>query len=110
MTTRWPGCVIVMELAAQLKSRSLRLETEWSPRDLNVEADRLSNLDYSGFEPALRVRVPLATAPWLVLPELMNSGREFLEARQQQPGHASGGHRGRRRKPKEDRLRARDPW
>ena len=102
--------MVVTELAAQLKSRTMRLEAEWAPRELNVEADRLSNLDFSGFDPALRVRVPLEQAEWLVLPELMAAGRGFLEARGAAGEPSRKATAGGRRRPKELRLRATDPW
>ena len=111
MTTRWPMNALMMELAAQLRFKGLFLETEWSPRTHNVEADRLSNLDFSGFDPALRIRVPLGAASWLVLPGLMAAGRGFEAARLQaaESGAKSSRAPAARRR-KEDALRVKDPW
>ena len=39
MTTRFPLCAIVMELAAQAEYRGVRMEAQWTPRDQNQEAN-----------------------------------------------------------------------
>ncbi len=82
MTTRFPLCLIVMELSAQLEARNMRLEMQWSPRDLNSEADALTNGDYTGFNPEHRIAVDLGAIPWLVLNRLMAHALDFEESRQ----------------------------
>ena len=42
MTTRFPLCAFVVELAAQAEARGVRMKAEWTPRDRNQEADDLS--------------------------------------------------------------------
>ena len=44
MTTRFPLCATVMELAAQAELGKVRVEAEWTPREKNQEADCLSNV------------------------------------------------------------------
>ena len=51
MSSKFPLVVVLAELAAQLKKRCLRLDLQWVPRDENEEADGLTNLDFSGFDP-----------------------------------------------------------
>ena len=51
----FPLCVVAMELAAQLEKANAWVYTEWTPRDLNVEADALTNEDFEGFDPKLKV-------------------------------------------------------
>ena len=58
MTTRFPSCAVVMELAAQAEMRGARIEAAWTPRERNQEADDLSNLKTISFE-----RAKLAGAP-----------------------------------------------
>ncbi len=56
-SSSFPLSIVIMELAAQLESRNARLDLHWIPRESNVEADRLSNGDSSGFDPRHRVDV-----------------------------------------------------
>ena len=41
MSTKFPLCVVVMELAAQLDARQLHLDAAWVPREFNQDADDL---------------------------------------------------------------------
>ena len=43
MTTKFPLCVVIMELAVQMECRNARVSLDWSPREFNQEADDLSN-------------------------------------------------------------------
>ena len=45
MTTKFPACAVVMELAAYLKKRSMKAAVQWAPRAVNQEADSLSKGD-----------------------------------------------------------------
>ena len=42
MTSRFPLCVVLMELAVQMELRGVYLHGEWTPRDQNTEADALT--------------------------------------------------------------------
>ena len=53
----FPLCAVAMELAAVSEKLSLDLSLKWCPREMNDEADALSNADTSGFDPALRIEV-----------------------------------------------------
>ena len=55
MTTRFPLCASIMELAAQPEQRRVRMEAEWTPRDRKQEADDLSNLRTSRLDPEKEV-------------------------------------------------------
>ena len=102
----YPMCCIAMELHALMEARGLWLHNEWTPRELNEEADALSNEEFAGFDPSLRVNVDLEYLPWLVLPGLLQEGLEWHRqhgGRRAPPDH---GLRRKRRKP----LRERDPW
>ena len=79
MTTRFPLCTVVMELAAQAEMRGVRMEVEWTPRERNQEADDLSNLLTSSFDHHKEVKINLKGQSWLVLPELLAAGQQFHE-------------------------------
>ena len=80
-STRFPLCVVAMELAAQMDRLGLRLDVRWAPRDLNQEADDLSNGKVENFNAAHRVEVDVKESSWLVLNELMKFGQNFEKER-----------------------------
>ncbi len=83
MSTKFPLCLIVMELAAQLERHEMRLNVEWTPRDLNQEADDLSNFRFAGFHPAHRLGSRLEDINFIVLDRLLCHALEFEEARRE---------------------------
>ena len=54
-----PLCIILMELSAQLQKRKLALGLNWRRRDRNIEADALTNEDFSAFQHQRRIEVNL---------------------------------------------------
>ncbi len=108
-STKFPLCCIAMELSVLLERRGMQLDLEWTPREMNTEADRLSNGDSRGFNEALRVHVNVEDMGWEVLDDLLASGAE-LEARRQAAARHPAASRRKTPKPKQLRLRARDPW
>ena len=89
MTTRFPFCTVIMELAAQAEMRGVRMEAEWTPRDRNQEADDLSNLLTSSFDPDKEVKLNLTGQSWLVLPALLEAGQKFHDRKTQEAGGAT---------------------
>ena len=92
-----------------MSKHNTRLSVSWAPRDVNQEADDLSNGKFDGFDPALRVPLDLATITWELLPQLLRDGEVFYTelalVRAAQPqGNAS------KKQKKEEALRVRDPW
>ena len=79
MSSKFPLVVILAEVAAQLRSRSMVLNLGWTPRDQNEEADALTNGDYTAFCPTKRVRFVVEEAPWLVLPRMMEVATSLYE-------------------------------
>ena len=79
LTTAFPLCAVGMELSAQLEARGAELFLDWVPRGENKEADRLADGDWTGFDPSLRVHANLEQVRWLVLDDLLASGRKFYE-------------------------------
>ena len=57
LTTKFPICIVLMQLAWILHEMGLDLRLDWIPRLQNREADALTNLDFSGFDPDKRVHL-----------------------------------------------------
>jgi hypothetical protein len=111
MSTKYPLCLLVMELAVALEQRSLALTAEWAPREWNAEADDLTNQRFTAFDPSLRVPFDMASHKWLVLGDLLKAGRDFYAeaqvARASVRQSVAGVRRGGRGRAK---LKERDPW
>ena len=100
-----------MELALQLEALKIDIDLSWRSRDDNVEADALTNHEFEGFSPDLRVNIDLEKLEWLVLPWLMKEAetlfKDVLEAKlvpraQELPPKKVVGHK--------SSLRQDDPW
>ena len=61
LTTRMPLALVLIELVAQLQRRRLELNLAWVPTEHNEEADALTNEDFRGFAPSLRIPCPPST-------------------------------------------------
>ena len=105
-TTKFPGCALLAELAVQAEERQVHVSVDWVPRELNSEADALTNGRTQGFDPRLRREVDLKSLEWKVLPQLLAAGQELLDMR----AAARSTRRAGRRRRRSDRLRAQDPW
>ena len=77
LTTKFPLCAVIMELAVRMEEAKARVDVHWTPRDRNAEADRLANGDCSGFDPALRLDLDWAHIKWRVLDKLIATGQAF---------------------------------
>jgi len=112
MSTKYPLCLLVMELATVLEERGLAMTAEWAPREWNSEADALTNMKFDGFNEAHRVHFDMRAQPWRVFDKLLQDGREFYAAAQATRAAARLGpvagrrQRGGRRVP----LKESDPW
>ena len=82
MTTKFPLSAVLMELAMWLPSIAgdHGLSLQWVPRLQNEEADALTNEDFTGFDPKLRIHVDPSAVKWRVLPEMIRYGSD-LQAR-----------------------------
>ena len=69
-STKLPLTLIMMQLASTLRGMQLELRLKWRPRELNVEADALANLDTSLFNEALQVKVEWSQLGHKVLDKL----------------------------------------
>ena len=119
MTTKYPLGLILMEIAAQMRTRRLILRARWLPRLENEEADALTNLDFRHFDPAKRIEVSLDKLGFKVLPLLFEVGEQYLtdlEAARERGKAAKlsagpGAQCGEKKRHKAgDKLRDRDAW
>ena len=55
----------------QMQLMQLEMELQWIPREQNVEADALTNLEFEAFDPSKRIAVQLENLDFRILPELM---------------------------------------
>jgi hypothetical protein len=79
MSTKWPLTVLLMELVEQLKTRKIELYLQWIQRDLNTEADELTNFNFSSFDPANRIEIEGEKIEWAVLPNVMAESQTLYE-------------------------------
>ena len=77
LTTSFPLCLVAMEAAAQLEARGLDLGLNWVPREVNEEADALSNFRFGGFSEDMRIYLDMADLPFLTLPKLLKVAADF---------------------------------
>ena len=91
-----------------MRDRNLHLDLDWVPRDQNTEADALTNGDFTGFSPELRVKVDVASLPFKVLPDLLKAADNLYENIIER--RKAGGPRGQGGRPGRRRLKERDPW
>ena len=109
MTTSYPLCLVAMEASIQMKMRCMDLRLAWAPRELNQEADALSNFKFVGFSSEKRCPVDLSSLSFVVLDKMAGEARSFyLDERPAAPKCKRGG-QPRAAKPHE-RLREVDPW
>ena len=77
MTTKFPGCCVLMQLADILQERKKKLSLRWLSRDDNVLADAISKEDFTAFDPKNRVEVSLAEFP--LMTELLETGEQLYD-------------------------------
>ncbi|CAE8670254.1 unnamed protein product, partial [Polarella glacialis] len=57
LTTKWPVAPVLMEFTSQLAKRRMWLQLKWAARELNTEADALTNDDFQLFDQAKRIPI-----------------------------------------------------
>ena len=76
MSTKFPLCVILMELSSQLPERGPHLGLGWLPRDVNRPANALTNSDFSDCSPERRIEVQWTDLDFKVLGRPMVRGQQ----------------------------------
>jgi len=77
MTTKLPLVAVLMELAIMLADRNLWLDLQWVRRTSNIEADALTNEEFEGFDPSLRIEVDWGKLPRGIMDEMLAVGEKF---------------------------------
>ena len=57
LSTKWPVMLVLMDYLDFCETKGLRCQLDWRPRDTNVEADQLTNEDFSSFELEKRIKI-----------------------------------------------------
>ena len=119
MTTKFPLYLILLELTEQIHANNWSLNLVWQNRDLNQDADNLTNGKFDDFSPSMRLDPPLDTLPWIIMPTLFEKARELHEAvtehkmeaksRRADLGERVGDGLNKKRK-KRAGLKVTDPW
>ncbi len=101
MTTKMPVAVVLMQVALELSRKDLFLRLAWTPRELNVEADDLTNDEFGRFDPALRVHVAWEELDLKMLHRLLETEAAFaVDIALRKEGRPRGDMPGRVRKKK----------
>ena len=110
LTTKFPLCVVLMRLAWELHGRNIDLRLDWLPRLQNREADALTNSEFEGFDPKLRIHVGPGELVTGVFKELMDKGatlyKEVKELREKRKGRPKEG----LTRAKKTKVSTLDPW
>ena len=77
LTTKWPLAAFVAETAVQLETRGILLDVTWVPRELNVEADAITNCNVEWLSPELEIKTKFEDLPFMVLKEFLTLGEAF---------------------------------
>ena len=85
LSSKFPLCCVLMELAEQLDQRKVAFDLRWVPRDKNMEADELSDGISTKFSLAKEVRIDLSSQSWFVLSDMMSAGKSLQEAKKSMP-------------------------
>ncbi len=88
----------------------MSLSLDWRPRGENTEADDLTNSDFSGFAAENRLCPSLADLKFLLLPDLLKHGTEFLRETEALRTERPLPRLVKRKRATVDRLAVRDPW
>ena len=111
MSSKFPLVVILAEVAAQLRQRSMALSLGWAPREQNEEADALTNGDFSQFKSANRVNLVIDEVKWLILPRMLQVAEDIYEdVTRRKASHEQCPLPAPASKKAKGGLRARDPW
>jgi hypothetical protein len=116
MSTKWPLTAVLAELGEQLRQRRLELHLSWLRRDLNSEADAITNEEFTIFDPERRIQIVPQEIKWVVLPKIMEWSKQIYEHTEEQRvlkgKQTSVDHRleKRRKISAAQRLRTTDPW
>ena len=125
MTTKFPLCAAMMQLASTLAKNQWRLKLGWIPRNQNYEADELSNGLTHRFKNSNEVRVEPLLEKLVIFNKMIKYGQKLYDdiktikvERKEERGkkpHSeervkAGGKRRKGREEAPKKLKEREPW
>ena len=110
MTTKFPLCCILMELSAQLASRSLLLNLAWRRRDRNIEADALANGDFSLFDLDRRIDFRIQDQKWLFFDQMVKTCEKLYAQLKSQRETQQPSAENLKKRVRPNKLRFEKPW
>ena len=112
MTTQYPLVAALMELAWKLHAANVNLDLYWLRRLQNSEADALTNCQFSGFDPAKRCRIDIASYKGEIFHQMLVLGEglyaDIKDAKKKRLEKSDW--RMKATRAKHETLRVRDPW
>ena len=106
MTTKLPLGLVVLQFYTKIWDNSLWVDLRWRPRDTNVEADRLTNGDFKGFDSGKRVRIQYRDLDVRLVELLQKTLAAFEETATEFRGRA----RGQKGMSKRQKLETKSAW
>lgn len=79
MTSKYPGTVLLMELAEELRAQDMGLGFKWVRRDGNEWADDLTNEVFDKFDQAKRVEIRKADIKWRVFDKVDSESKKLYD-------------------------------
>ena len=77
LSTKWPVMILLLDYLAYCEEIGVRCELDWRPRDANVEADQLTNSDFSAFSIERRIKVEWEDLSFPIVDLLMKYSESF---------------------------------
>jgi hypothetical protein len=78
-STKFPLAFVLMQTAVLQGNLNLRMDLQWRPRESNAEADSLTNQDFKGFDPTLRINADWKALHFTLLDKLKPHLQAFLD-------------------------------
>ena len=79
MTSKYPGTVLLMEMAEELRYHDVSLDLQWVRRDSNQLADDLTNLEFGKFSMERRIELAETDVKWRVFDKLDGESRSLYD-------------------------------
>ena len=77
LSTKFPLMIVLMEYLAICERKHMRVQLEWRPRESNVEADDLTNLEFGKFDLKKRISVSWSDLKFPMIEMLMKFTESF---------------------------------
>jgi hypothetical protein len=77
LNTKFPLMIVLMEYLAICERKRMRVQLEWRPRESNVEADDLTNLEFGRFDLKRRIDVSWSDLKFPMIEMLMKFTESF---------------------------------